>query len=285
MNQGAPRRTGIGLRTPHLPEVLATRPALGWLEVHPENYLCGGQLRRSLFALRDHYPISLHAVGLSLGSADGLDDAHLGRIAELARELDPIKVSEHLSFSTVQGRFTNDLLPLPYTEEALDLVSAHIQLVQEHLRRSILIENPSQYLRWQHSTIAEPEFLSELVRSTGCGLLCDVNNVFVTCSNFGLDPLVWLRGIPAAAIGEMHLAGHQAETIEDQTVLIDTHGAPVSDPVWALFEDALQLSPNAPVLIERDRNIPALDQLVAEAQRADRIADGVRRRHEHDWAA
>src|SRR5262245_28818199 len=188
MAGAAPATAGIGLRGPHVQEILATRPDLGWLEVHAENYMGGGPDLRALEALRREHPVSLHGVGLSLGSAAGLDAAHLERLGRLADRLAPCLVSEHLSFSVAGGVYLNHLLPLPYTEESLDVVAANVSRAQDRLGRPLLVENPSSYLRFAHSPIPEAQFLAELARRTGCGILCDVNNLFVSAANVGLDP-------------------------------------------------------------------------------------------------
>jgi len=260
---------GIGLRTPHLAEIIATPPPIGWLEVHTENYLGGGPAPRALARVRGDHAVSLHGVGLSLGSADGLDRAHLARVAELTRRIEPALVSEHLSWSIAGGAYLNHLLPLPYTEESLGLVARNVSRAQEALGRPLLIENPSSYLRFRHSPIPEPEFLSELVRRTGCGLLCDVNNVFVSCRNFDRDPAAYLDALPAAAIGEVHLAGHARNEAEGRIILIDDHGSPVTDEVWALFARALDRFGPRPTLIEWDTDVPALAVLLGEARRAE----------------
>src|SRR5438128_8649103 len=191
-----PAGCGIGLRAPHVAEILATRPGIAWLEVHAENYMGGGPAVRSLERLCADYPLSVHGVGLSLGSAEGLDAAHLERLARLVERVEPALVSEHLSWSITGGAYLNHLLPLPYTEEALAIVTAHVARVQERLRRRILVENPSGYLRFHHSTLAEAEFLAALGQRTGCGLLCDVNNIHVTCANLGGDPDAYLGALP-----------------------------------------------------------------------------------------
>lgn len=188
---------GIGLRAPHLAEVLATRPAIGWLEVHAENYLGGGPALAALKRLRADYPLSVHGVGLSLGSADALDERHLRRLKTLVNGLEPVFVSEHLSWSMAGGVYLNHLLPLPYTEETLACVVRHVTHTQEVLQRRLLIENPSSYLRFTYAPIPEPAFLGELVRRTECGLLCDINNIYVSCSNLGGDPLAYLEALPA----------------------------------------------------------------------------------------
>ncbi len=256
--------------------MLATRPSVAWLEVHTENYMGGGKPIAYLDAIRAHYPVALHGVGLSLGSAEGLDRAHLERIAEVARRIEPDLMSEHLSWSTVDGRYLADLLPLPMTEEALDIVCRHVDQVQTHLRRRILVENPSTYLRWRHSTIPEWEFLAAVAGRTGCGILCDVNNVYVSAANHGWDPSSYLASLPPAAIGEIHLAGHSVRELANGRVLrIDDHGSRVIPAVWALYGEALARFGPVPTLIEWDTDIPALDVLLDEAGRAAALLDGV----------
>jgi hypothetical protein len=194
---------GIGLRSPHFAEIARDRPATGFLEIHAENYLGASPARDGLDELRRDYAISVHAVGLSLGSVDGVDERHLDRVAALVEHLQPALVSDHLAWSVAGGRYFNDLLPLPYTQEALEVVVRNVDRVQERLGRQILVENPSCYLAFAHSTLSEPEFLAELARRSGCGLLLDVNNIVVTAHNLGLDPIDWLRGLPAPVIGEI----------------------------------------------------------------------------------
>jgi uncharacterized protein (UPF0276 family) len=267
--QGLPARAGIGLRSPHVAEVLATRPALAWLEVHPENYLGGGPAVRALQAIRQDYPVSFHAVGLSVGTADGLDRRHLGRLKSLADRLEPALVSEHLAWSQVSGAYLNHLLPLPYTDEALAVVCRNVDEVQTTLGRRVLIENPSGYLRFTASTIPEAEFLAALVRRTGCGLLCDVNNVYVTTQNLGVDPVAYLAALPPDAVDEIHLAGHSVNDADGQLLLIDDHGSPVSPAVWALYEHALRRFGAVPTLVEWDTEVPTLEVLLQEARRAE----------------
>jgi uncharacterized protein len=269
-----PPPTGIGLRAPHLEEVAAGAAHGAWVEVHPENYLGGGPTVAALLSVRRDRPVSLHGVGLSLGGAEGIDERHLARVKSLMLRVEPFLVSEHLSWSAAGGVYLNDLLPLPYTEEALTTVARNIMRAQEALGRTLLMENPSRYLAWRHSAIPEAEFLSELVRRTGCGILCDVNNLYVTQRNCGLDSLGWMGSIPAGAVGEIHLAGHACNPLDGGgEILIDDHGAPVAEPVWQLFAEAVRRFPHAPALIEWDSNLPELAVLVAEA----RSADGVRR--------
>lgn len=269
-----PARAGIGLRFPHHREMIERRPQVPWLEVHAENYMSEGASRACLEALCGDYPISLHGVGLSLGSADALDRRHLGRLRDLAARLDPALVSEHLAWCSVDDTYLADLLPLPLTEEALEVVIRHVDEAQEALGRRILVENPSTYLRFTHSTIPEPEFLAAIAVRTGCGILCDVNNIFVSASNHGFDPERYLDALPPGAIGEYHLAGHALREFPGGRALrIDDHGSPVSEPVWALYAHALARIGPRPTLIEWDTNIPALDRLLAEAAIAQQAID------------
>jgi len=268
---GAATGAGIGLRAPHVDELLASRPAIGWLEVHAENYMGGGPAIGALERLRPDYPLSVHGVGLSLGSADGLDRAHLERLAALVERLDPALVSEHLSWSVAGGAYLNDLLPLPYTGESLELVGAHVQRVQDRLGRRLLVENPSGYLSFAASTIPEVEFLGALARRTGCGLLCDVNNAYVTCRNTGGDAEAYLDAVDPDAVGEIHLAGHAVNDADGDRVLIDDHGAPVADAVWRLYARALGRFGAVPTLIEWDTDLPPLTRLLDEAATAGRV--------------
>jgi len=265
-----PAQAGIGLRFQHHQAVVDERPDVAWLEVHTENYMGGGSPLAYLDAIRRDYPISLHGVGLSLGSAEALDFAHLERIRQVVRRFEPGLVSEHLSWSVTGGVYFNDLLPLPLTEEALAVVAAHVGEMQDALGRPILVENPSTYLEYSHSTIGEPEFLAELARRTGCGLLLDVNNVFVSAGNHGHDAAAYLAAVPVDAVGEIHLAGHTTRDIDGTLLRIDDHGSAVADPVWALYEAALARLGPVPTLIEWDSAIPALAVLVDEAAKAAR---------------
>ena len=267
-------RAGIGLRAIHHEEVLARGPAVGWFEAHSENYFArGGSPREALVGVRRNYPLSLHGVGLSIGSTDPLDATHLAEIVRLTRELEPMLVSEHLCWGSVGRRFTNDLLPLPYTEEALHHMVSRVSQVQEALGRQMLIENVSSYLQFEHSQIDEWDFLAELARQSGCGLLLDVNNVYVSAMNHGFDALRFLNGIPHGMVQEMHLAGHSVHTVGGREIRIDTHSAPVCDAVWSLYSAALERFGLVPTLIEWDSEIPALDVLVAEARKADRMLE------------
>jgi uncharacterized protein len=272
-----PADAGIGLRFPHHEHVTGTRPAIPWFEVHAENYFGGGTVRRILETVRRDYPISLHGVGLSLGSAEGLDSTHLARLAGLVRAIEPGLVSEHLSWSIVGGDYLADLLPLPLTEEALEVVCRHVEQTQQALGRTILIENPSSYLQLAHATIPEWEFLAEVVARTGCGLLCDVNNIVVSAANQGWDALTYLAALPVHAVGEIHLAGHALRHLPNgRSLRIDDHGSRVPAEVWVLYEQALQRFGARPTLIEWDTDIPAFDVLREEAAQAQRRLEALR---------
>ena len=223
-----------------------------------------------LMDLRRDYPVSVHGVGLSLGSADQVDVRHLGRLSEVIERIEPILVSEHLAWTTIDGTYLNDLLPLPYTEESLAIVAANIGRVQDRLGRRLLIENPSRYLRYNFSTIPEAEFLAAIVKRTGCAILCDVNNIHVSAHNVGDNPMAYLAGLPTDAVEEIHLAGHSINHVDGVDIHIDDHGSRVGAPVWALYEEAVQLFPQAPALIEWDSEIPPLAVLVGEAFKANR---------------
>lgn len=265
-----PPCAGIGLRTPHYRELIATRPAVGWLEVHSENYFGdGGQPLHFLERLRADYPLSLHGVGLSLGSADGLDRAHLERLRSLARRFEPGLVSEHVCWSAVGGRHLHDLVPLPYTEESLALVCRHVDIAQDFLGRQLLIENVSSYLQFSHSTIAEWDFVAAVANATGCGILLDVNNVYVSAVNHGFDADRYVAALPPGSVREFHLAGFDSSG----GILIDTHGSRVAPPVWALFRRTVERIGPRPTLIEWDTDIPALDMLLDEAWTADAVLE------------
>jgi uncharacterized protein (UPF0276 family) len=270
------RLAGIGLRALHAARIMASRPALGWLEVHAENYMGGGPAIAQLEAIRRDYPIALHGVGLSLGTDGPLDRCHLVRLRALVERIEPCLFSEHLSWSIAGGAYLNHLLPLPYTAETLGVVAANVSRAQDALGRPILVENPSSYLRFRHSAIPEPEFLGELVRITGCGILCDVNNVFVTAWNLRLDPVAYLDALPASAVGEIHLAGHARNDADGRAVLIDDHGSRVADPVWALYVHALRRFGPTPTLIEWDTDLPELGVLLDEAAIAERLLAATR---------
>jgi uncharacterized protein len=265
-----PACAGIGLRAPHYRELLDRLPATGWLEAHSENYFAdGGESHFYLERLRATYPLSLHGVGLSLGSTDELNARHLTRLKRLIERYQPALVSEHLSWSSVDGEFLNDLLPLPYTEEALAHICLRVGQVQDLLGRQILIENISSYLRFADSTIPEWEFLSAVAATTGCGILLDVNNIHVNAVNHGYDAVTFIDAVPPDAVQEVHLAGFE----QRGTLLVDTHGAPVSAPVWELYRHTIERFGRVPTLIEWDTDIPVLDVLLAEAARADVILE------------
>ena len=272
-----PVATGIGLRAPHHERVTAERPKVAWLEVHTENFLGGGATPALLEALRERYAISLHGVGLSLGSAEGLDEDHLSRIAALVRRIDPAAVSDHVSWSVTGGVYFNDLLPIPYDEEALGVIARNVMRFQEAIGRPVMVENPSTYLRHAQSDRAEPEFLAELCQRSGCGLLLDVNNVFVSAENHGDDARAYLAAVAPLPIGEIHLSGHHLRRIGNRSIRIDDHGSPVSDQVWALHEHALALIGPRPTLIEWDSALPPLETLLTEAGKAQTRLDDAKR--------
>jgi uncharacterized protein (UPF0276 family) len=263
-----PVATGIGLRAAHHGRVAAERPEIAWLEVHTENFLGGGAAPGLLEALRAHYAISLHGVGLSLGSAEGLDEDHLSRVATLVRRIEPAAVSDHVSWSVTGGVYFNDLLPIPYDEEALAVIARNVMRFQEAIGRPVMVENPSTYLRHAQSDRAEPQFLAELCRRAGCGLLLDVNNVFVSTENHGEDARAYLAAVAHLPIGEIHLSGHHLRRIGNRSIRIDDHGSPVSDEVWSLYQDALALIGPRPTLIEWDSALPSLETLLGEASTA-----------------
>jgi uncharacterized protein (UPF0276 family) len=265
MNRLLPNSAGIGLRAPHVAQVLAEHPPVPWFEVHSENYFAdGGQALAALDRIRADYPLSLHGVGLSLGSTDPLDTGHLAKLKRLSDRIEPARVSEHLCWSSVNGRHYNDLLPLPYTTEALDHVCGRVSAVQDFLGREILVENVSSYLTFPETTIPEHEFVVAVAARTGCGLLVDVNNIYVNARNHGIDADAYLAAIPPAMVAEIHLAGFDASG----PCLIDTHGAPVAPDVWALYERALRRFGRVPTLIEWDTDIPEFAVLQREAATA-----------------
>lgn len=259
---------GMGLRGPHMHDLLDSQPDVGWLEVHPENYMAAPAALAMLERARSLYPLSLHGVSLSLGSAQCLDIGHLTALKSLVDRLDPFLISEHLAWSAAEGAHLNDLLPLPYTEEALEVMVSHVDQIQSALGRTILIENPSTYLRFRHSTMTEAAFLAALTRRTGCGILLDVNNLYVSAHNVALSLTDYFDVLPGSAIGEIHVAGHAVNHIGERTILIDDHGSPVTDGVWALYVRILERYGYRPTLVEWDTNIPPLEILVAESIRA-----------------
>jgi uncharacterized protein (UPF0276 family) len=259
-----PCTAGIGLRAPHYREVLTTLPALGWLEVHSENFFGGGAPLNTLLKVREHYPVSLHGVGMGLASAAPLDEDHLTALQRLCELVQPAAVSEHLCWNTVSGMVINDLLPFPYTREALDHVVRRVEQVQERLGRQLLVENLSSYLSFPQSEMSEGEFLAELVQRSGCAILFDVENLYVNGRNLGIDVEAFIQALPADAVLEYHLAGYS----ERDGCLVDTHDHPVHPEVWKLYERVLQLIGPRPTLIEWDRDIPALPVLLNEADKA-----------------
>jgi uncharacterized protein (UPF0276 family) len=266
-----PARAGIGFKPQHFAAIMAEAAPPGFIEVHAENYMgAGGPPLAQLAALGERFPLSLHGVGLSIGGEEPLDAAHLRRLRALCDRFRPIRFSEHLAWSSHGGAFLNDLLPLPYTAATLARVSAHVAQAQDTLGRRILIENPATYLSFAESTIAEGAFLAELCERTGCGLLLDVANVFVSAANHGGDPVALLRSMPLDRVGEIHLAGHEPGLDTEGTpLLLDTHGAPVPEPVWALYREALRLTGPVATLIEWDNDVPDWPVLRAEAARAE----------------
>lgn len=260
---------GIGLKPEYYPDALQGRAEPGFFEVHAENYLLpGGPRLRTLERIRCDYPISIHGVAASLGSVMAVDEGHLRALAELVRRIDPFIVSEHAAWSREGGRYHADLLPLPYTSEALGCLARNVERMQAVLGRQILIENPSTYLEFRASDMGEAEFLATLVNRTGCGLLLDVNNLFVSSRNHGFDAHAYLEQLPGAAIGQYHLAGHTLERHGRVEIRIDTHDAPVIEAVWQLFQDTVRRFGPHPVLIERDDHLPSFDVLLDEALRA-----------------
>ena len=268
-----PARAGIGLRSVHHQALLDERPAIDWIEAHTENYFHdGGAAVRALERARSNYPLSLHGVGLGLGSADGLDREHLARVKRAIERFEPALVSEHACWGQSGGEFFNDLLPLPYTSEAVTLLSRHIAQAQDFLGRQLLIENVSAYVAFEHSALHEWDFLAAVARESGCGLLLDVNNVYVSSRNLGIDARAFINGLPRESVGEIHLAGHaRVSTPGHGEVLIDDHGSSVCDEVWDLYRFAIARLGARPTLIEWDTHIPALATLVDEADRADAI--------------
>ena len=265
-----PDATGVGYKPQHFSDILSDPGPVEWLEIHAENYMGdGGRPLAQLRHLSEKFAISVHGVGLSIGGESPLDADHLARLKHLLSWLKPASFSEHLAWSTHDSHFLNDLLPLPYTAQTLARVCDHVDQVQEAVGRQMLLENPSTYLAFDESDMAEVDFLSEIARRTGCGLLFDVNNVFVSATNQQTDPLSYINAFPLAQVGEIHLGGHHAD--EDETgapLLIDSHGAKVVDPVWALYEHTIQRGGPKPTLIEWDTDVPDWPVLRAEAQRA-----------------
>ena len=270
-NHVLPCSAGIGLRAPHYREVLENLPKLGWVEVHSENFFGGGAPLNTLLKVREHYPVSLHGVGMGLASTSALDQEHLSALQRLCEAVQPAAVSEHLCWNSAAGIVINDLLPFPYTHEALSHVANRVQQLQDKLGRQLLVENLSSYLAFANSEMTEGEFLAELTRHTGCGILFDVENLYVNVRNLGVDAEAFIKTIPAEAVKEYHLAGYS----ERDGCLVDTHDHPVYPEVWKLYEHVLRHIGPRPTLIEWDTDIPALEVLLSEAQRARAVCDSV----------
>jgi uncharacterized protein (UPF0276 family) len=266
-----PRRSGVGLKPCHYRTILEARPDIGFFEVHAENYMgAGGPPHRYLTAIRERYPLSIHGVGLSVGGAGALDEAHLARLAGLVSRYQPQAVSEHLAWSSHGGAFLDDLLPIPYSHETLALVCDHVDEAQSALGRTMLLENPATYLGFAAVDYDEPEFISEVICRTGCGLLLDVSNLHVSCTNHQRDPHDYLQRLPLERVGEIHLAGFATrQDASGRPLLIDSHDRAVAEPVWALYGDVMRLTGPMPTLIERDADIPAWAELAGEAARAE----------------
>lgn len=265
-----PHKPGVGYKPQHFSDILETPGTVGWLEIHAENYMgMGGRPLAQLRHLTEDFPISVHGVGLSIGGEGPLDPEHLARLKHLVDWLNPTVFSEHLAWSTHDGSYFNDLLPLPYTKETLTRVADHIDQLQNVIGRQMMLENPSSYLKFAESTWSEPDFLREVAERTGCGLLLDVNNVFVSATNLDYDPRSYINDYPLDKVGEIHLGGHDEDEDEHgKPLLIDSHGAEVVDPVWALLDHTLALSGPRPILIEWDNDVPEWPVLSAEADRA-----------------
>lgn len=286
MQQHTLERSGIGLRSPHVRELLASKAPTGFLEAHSENYFGGGLPRKQIRQIADMYPVTLHGVGLSLGRADGLDQEHIRQIKTLADEINPVFVSEHLTWSGYSHTHVPDLLPVPFINEALDTFSDHVSEFQDKIGRQILVENPSNYLAFANLDYTETEFLNALAERTGCGLLLDINNIAVSAHNLGYNALAYIDDIKSdGRVKQFHLAGYQVNELEGgETVLLDTHGQPVYPEVWKLYAHALHRFGDVPTLIEWDTDIPTLDVLVAEAAKADVVRDRIKGER-HDRAA
>lgn len=264
--------TGIGLRTPHISELLEKKPGIAWVEVHSENYFGeGGRPIYQLEQVRRDYPISLHGVSLSLGSTDELNWQHLTQLKNLHARIDACLISDHLSWSSYNGQYLHDLLPLPYTDESVEHIANRIQQVQDFLGKQILIENISSYVTYTHSTIPEWEFLRAVAERSGCGILLDVNNIYVSATNLGFNPNHYLTAIPAKLVQEIHLAGFTTTMIDGKEVLIDSHNQRVVPAVWDLFRESIKQLGVKPTIIEWDTDLPTLDKLCLEAYRAENI--------------
>jgi uncharacterized protein len=269
-----PARAGIGLKPEHVAGLLEARPSLAFVEVHAENYMgAGGPPHRQLATIREVYPLSVHGVGLSLGGDEPLDLDHLEALAGVVERYEPEQVSEHLAWCRIDGHYLNDLLPIPYTDYSLNLICDHIDQTQTRLKRRILIENPAATLSYAESTMRESDFLIAMVKQSGCGLLLDVNNLFVSDSNLAIGAEDYIAALPGEAIGEIHLAGHHLKQIGNAEIRIDDHGSTVAPEVWSLYRDVIARFGRRPTLIEWDTDVPDLEVLLAEARTADRHAE------------
>ncbi|MGY6536323.1 MAG: MNIO family bufferin maturase [Pararhodobacter sp.] len=275
-----PPAIGLGFKPAHFQDILAAPGAVGFYEVHAENYMgAGGAPHAMLARLRADHALSIHGVGLSIGGARALDRDHLHRLRQLVKRYQPESFSEHLAWSSHGSVWLNDLLPLPYTDETLATVCAHVDCVQEALGMRMLLENPATYVTFDSATWAETDFLAEVVRRTGCGLLLDINNVFVSATNHRFDPRAWLAAIPLHAVGEIHLAGHDTQHLPSGPLLIDSHARPVADPVWALYAEILRQTGPLPTLIEWDNDVPAFAVLLSEGARAQAVLSAAEQGH------
>ncbi|MFT6077721.1 MAG: hypothetical protein ACJA02_001095 [Myxococcota bacterium] len=263
---------GVGLRHPHHQYVLAKKPSVPWLEVHSENFFAsGGPALNFITKIRENYPLSLHGVGLSLGSAQKVDQKHLQSLKKLIKITEPFLVSDHISWSNIEEQVLNDLLPIPYTKESLEILADNICQTQDFLKREILVENPSTYLSFQNSHLPEDEFINQLAKKSGCKILLDLNNIYVGSQNNNFSAHKYLENINPGIVGEMHLAGHSIRQVEGGQILVDTHNDFVCDPVWDLYELAVKKFTNVPTLIEWDQDIPDFQVLLSEAKKAQKI--------------
>lgn len=277
---------GVGLRLPHLAAVLRDRPAAAWFEIHPENVIANPHAAELLCEVARHYPLSVHSVGLSVGSAGGIDRSHLARVKALMEKIKPVMLSGHLAWSTHDGEYLNDLLPLPYDGEALATVCDHVAEVQDALGCAYHLENPSNYLGFACSTMTETDFLNAVVQRTGCRLLCDVSNIHVSAHNMGYDARRYIDELPAAAVGEFHLGGFEIEDeVGGTRVIIDTHARPIAEEAWALYAHAVSRIGPRPTLIEWDSALPAMELLLGEAAKADEVVRSVCREDRHVLAS
>jgi uncharacterized protein len=273
-NNSIPVRTGIGLRAEHLQYIAENYPDVPWLETHSENYFfMGGLDYERILAISNHYPMSFHGVGLSLGSAEGVSINHLKKLRGLFDLVKPVLISDHVSWSVLGGHYYNDLFPLPYNQESLDIMSSNISKTQDYLGRQILVENPSAYIEFENTDMAEWDFLSKVQKNTSCGILFDVNNIYVSMTNSGQDPWTYLQHIAGLDIQEIHLAGYFEEVNDEGNVLIDNHGSRVKKQVWQLYEDVIKSIGPIPTMIEWDDNVPELSVLMEEAVTADKILE------------